>query len=114
VIHCTSEGTCWGDANVRRSWERVRRRARADGIRPFKLHAARHTWASLALQSGKSVKWTADQLGHSDPALTLRTYAHAIVETEARNPSGFLVPPAGRDAESDGFVTRVRAGSSDP
>jgi len=82
VIFCTSEGTPWDNANLRRSWERVRRRARAEGIRPFKLHAARHTWASLALEAGKSVRWVADQLGHSDPALTLRTYAHAIRESE--------------------------------
>ena len=42
------------------------------------MHCARHTWASLALASGKSVRWVADQLGHGSPALTLGTYAHAI------------------------------------
>jgi hypothetical protein len=30
------------------------------------------------LHAGKSVRWVADQLGHADPALTLRTYAHAL------------------------------------
>ena len=88
---------------------RVRRRARAEGIRPFKLHAARHTWASLALEAGKSVRWVADQLGHSDPALTLRTYAHAIRESEtdlgflAFGGSERLYPApteSGRDEES--------------
>jgi hypothetical protein len=28
------------------------------------------------------VRWVADQLGHSDPALTLRVYAHAMREEE--------------------------------
>ncbi|MGH0028492.1 MAG: tyrosine-type recombinase/integrase [Myxococcota bacterium] len=69
--------------NTQRVWERVRRRAQKEGVRPFKLHAARHTWASMALQSGKSVRWVADVLGHSDPALTLRVYAHAMREEEA-------------------------------
>ncbi len=32
--------------------------------------------------SGKSVRWVADQLGHADPALTLRVYAHAIQDAE--------------------------------
>jgi len=34
--------------------------------------------ATLALQAGKSVRWVADQLGHADPALTLRVYAHSL------------------------------------
>lgn len=37
----------------------------------------------MALQAGKSVRWVADQLGHADPALTLRVYAHAMREDEA-------------------------------
>jgi hypothetical protein len=32
----------------------------------------------MALQSGKSIRWVADQLGHADPALTLRVYAHVM------------------------------------
>ncbi len=36
----------------------------------------------LALESGKSIRWVADQLGHSDPALTLRVYAHVLPEEE--------------------------------
>ena len=69
--------------NFERSWLRVRRRAQKEGVRPFKLHCTRHTWASFALASGKSVRWVADQLGHASPMLTLRTYAHAIREEEA-------------------------------
>lgn len=46
------------------------------------VNAARHTWATLALQAGKSVRWVVDQLGHADPALTLRVYAHALREEE--------------------------------
>ena len=40
----------------------------------------RHTYASLALASGKSIRWVAAQLGHSNPELTLRVYAHAMPE----------------------------------
>ena len=36
----------------------------------------------MALASGKSVKWTAEQLGHSSPMLTLKTYAHVMQEEE--------------------------------
>ena len=51
-------------------------------LRPLKLHCARHTWATFALQAGESIRWVADQLGHADPALTLRVYAHAMLEGE--------------------------------
>ena len=42
----------------------------------------RHTYASLALASGKSIRWVAAQLGHSNPELTLRVYAHAMPEED--------------------------------
>ena len=66
-----------------RSWDRLRRKAQAEGVRPLRLHDARHTYASLALASGKSVRWVASQLGHANPELTLRVYAHALREEEA-------------------------------
>ncbi len=47
-------------------------------MRPLKLHTARHTYATLALESGRSIRFVAEQLGHANPALTLRVYAHAM------------------------------------
>ncbi len=81
-VFCSEAGTALDPANVGRVWNRLRRRAQKEGIRPLKLHCARHTWATMALRAGKSIRWVADQLGHSDPALTLRVYAHAVREEE--------------------------------
>jgi integrase len=80
---CSEAGTALDERNLERAWFRVRRRAQKLGIRPLKLHCTRHTYASMALASGKSVKWTAEQLGHSSPMLTLKTYAHVMREEEA-------------------------------
>jgi len=49
---------------------------------PRKL-ALIHTWATLAIASGKSVRWVADQLGHHSPEFTLRVYTHALRDEEA-------------------------------
>ena len=49
----------------------------------MKLHCARHTWATRALRAGKSLRWVADQLGHADPAFTLRVYAHVMRDEES-------------------------------
>jgi integrase len=81
-VFCSETGTAPDPGNIDRTWRRLRRRAQAEGVRPLKLHAARHTWATRALGAGKSVRWVADQLGHADPALTLRVYAHAMREEE--------------------------------
>ena len=81
-VFCSETGTPLDGGNVRRVWLRLRRRAQAQGIRPLKLHCARHTWATHALAAGKSIRWVADQLGHADPSLTLRVYAHALRDDE--------------------------------
>ena len=70
------------ERNFERTWQRIRRRAQKAGARPLKLHCARHTYASRALAAGKSVRWVADQLGHANPELTLRTYAHVLPDRE--------------------------------
>jgi len=81
-VFCSETGTPLDERNITRSWFRVRRRAHKLGVRPLKLHAARHTFATLAIEAGRSIRWVADQLGHADPSLTLRVYAHALPTEE--------------------------------
>jgi integrase len=81
-LFCSETGTQPDPSNVERAWRRVRRRAQKLGVRSLKLHCARHTWATFALHAGRNIRWVADQLGHSDPALTLRVYAHAMRNEE--------------------------------
>ena len=61
---------------------RLGRQAQKSGVRPLKLHWARHTYASAALAAGKSLRWVAEQLGHQNPEFTLRTYAHLMPQEE--------------------------------
>ncbi|MEU9622434.1 tyrosine-type recombinase/integrase [Streptomyces sp. NPDC048155] len=51
------------------------------------MHAMRHFYASLLLDAGENIKALAEYLGHSDPGLTLRVYAHLMPSSQERTRS---------------------------
>jgi len=53
--------------------------APADGF-----HALRHTFASVQLDARESVVSVSKWLGHSDPSITLKIYAHMMPEADGR------------------------------
>lgn len=63
------------------------------GLEPIRLHDLRHTFATLALQSGVDVKTVSSMLGHYDAGFTLSTYAHATerMQEEAAEKMGSLM-----------------------
>lgn len=48
------------------------------GIDDANFHALRHTFATRALEIGFDVKTLSDILGHSNPNITLKRYAHSL------------------------------------
>jgi integrase len=56
-------------------WKEAMRRA---GESPGGLHLLRHSNVALRIADGQELVYIADQLGHSDPAFTLRVYGHVI------------------------------------
>jgi integrase len=58
--------------SLRKSWERVCKVAKIDGLR---LHDLRHSYASVGAADGLSLPVIGALLGHSQPATTAR-YAH--------------------------------------
>jgi integrase len=58
--------------------KRFRVRVAQAGVPVIRFHDLRHTWATLALQAGVHPKVVQEVLGHSNIAITLGTYSHAI------------------------------------
>ena len=57
-------------------WRRARRAAGLD--ERWRLHDLRHWSATYAVASGHDLRTVANRLGHANPAMTLRVYAHAL------------------------------------
>ena len=59
--------------SVTHAWIKLVRRA---GVKPIRLHDARHTHASLMLKQGIHPKIVQERLGHASIQITLDTYSH--------------------------------------
>lgn len=62
-------------------WTRAREIAKLD--KKWRLHDLRHWSATIGISSGHDVRTVAGRLGHANPAMTLRVYAHAVENADA-------------------------------
>lgn len=68
-----------------KNWRPALQRAGITPHRDAGIHSLRHLYASTLLDAGESIKALAEFLGHSDPAFTLRRYAHLMPSSEHRS-----------------------------
>lgn len=63
------------------------------GISHKGFHSLRHTFATRALECGMDIKTLSEILGHKNPSITLKRYAHSLLEhkTEMMNKLGKLL-----------------------
>jgi len=57
-------------------WRRARDGAGVDAR--WRLHDLRHWSATTSIVGGHDIRTVANRLGHANPSMTLRTYAHAV------------------------------------
>lgn len=62
----------------------LRRLCDQHGIRKLPPHSTRHTFATLALESGVPLKEVSEQLGHANIAITGTIYSHAVEQRRRR------------------------------
>lgn len=65
-------------------------------LRPIGLHTLRHTYASLLINQGESIKYVSKQLGHASIQITADLYGHLFKETSvsAMNRRSMRIPGA--------------------
>ena len=82
---------------IKKTWYGIRKTAGLDDLR---LHDLRHNYASMMVNSGRSLYEVQHILGHSDPKVTMR-YAHLSTETlhDAANAAGRKLTLAGNLAK---------------
>lgn len=73
-VVCNEIGQPYHPQVLSRYWAEA---VKAAGVRHIKLHGGRHTAATLMHLDGVPVAVIAAWIGHSDPTLTLRVYAHS-------------------------------------
>lgn len=71
---------------VTRAWVSIAKQA---GVKPIRLHDARHTHASLLLKQGVHPKVVSERLGHASIAITLDTYSHVAPGMQEAAAKGF-------------------------
>ncbi|SIR60231.1 tyrosine-type recombinase/integrase [Micromonospora avicenniae] len=76
------------------------------------MHVLRHTYASVLLDAGESLKALSAYLGHSDPGFTLRIYTHLLLAGEDRIrraiDHAFTDDPQTPDGPGDGMIMALR------
>jgi len=79
------------------SWNFTRRLTQLQLPR-IRLHDLRHTWATLALESGIHPKVVQERLGHANVSITLDLYSHvspAMQSDAAERVAALFVRPPG-------------------
>lgn len=73
LVFTSPNGTPLRHSNVRKAWLATTAKIGLEGVTP---HDLRHTCASQLIAAGVPITEVAAQLGHKDPSITLRVYAH--------------------------------------
>lgn len=87
-----------------RAWHPALEAASLPVTRENGMHLLRHTFASVLLENGVSIRKVAAYLGHDDPSFTLRVYAHLMPDSEedARKAADLAFTVPAPDSERSG------------
>lgn len=107
----TTAGNALDRAYFHRLWREARAAAGLPPTRDNGFHVLRHTFASVLIAGGASIRAVSEYLGHEDPGFTLRVYSHLMpgADDKAR-----LALENALSESSDGPQTAPSPGGSYP
>lgn len=73
LVFTNEKGGAIHPRNLTRTWYALQRKA---GVPKVRIHDLRHLNVSIRRKQGQDAKLIADQIGHTDPAFTMRLYTH--------------------------------------
>lgn len=79
LVFCRDDGEPLNPERFSRDFDKA---VEALGLPRIRLHDLRHTWATLALESGIAPKVVQERLGHASIAITLDLYSHVSIELQ--------------------------------
>jgi integrase len=79
-VPCTEAGNPYTPGALTHLWRKI---AKTAGVRPIRLHDARHSCGTALHLRGVLLAVIAKRLGHANPAITARIYAHSQDEAFA-------------------------------
>jgi len=97
LVFSTPQGSPLRPNTITRAWTMLAIKA---GLKPIRLHDARHTHASLMLKQGIHPKIVQERLGHSTISMTLDIYSHVapgLQEAAARSFDTLVNPEREKD-----------------
>jgi integrase len=80
LVFPNDRGQVRRSGSVRRTLKRLLKKAGLPST--VRFHDLRHTAGTLALRQGMTLHAVSKMLGHADPAMTLRRYAHVLEDME--------------------------------
>jgi hypothetical protein len=113
----------WGNV-AKRGLDKGAAKLNRVGEPKLRMHDLHHCFASMLIAAGADVVLVARQLGHANPAITLRVYAHLFDSEaqsarmrdalEARFGGNAVVTSDGKEGEDTGTVTATNVVSMRP
>ena len=82
LVFPNTRGELRRSGSVRKSLRRLLKKADFPQPELVRFHDLRHTASTLALRQGMTLHAVSKMLGHADPAMTLRRYAHVLEDME--------------------------------
>jgi integrase len=82
VVFTTAAGRSLDYRRVGRAFRTAVEQAGVRGAGRLSLHSLRHGYASMLIGSGLDVVFVSRQLGHANPGVTLKVYAHLFSRHE--------------------------------